>query len=124
MMFLSILFSEPDLLLFPSLTPALWPQDQPGYSLTTPAQARAQGASTLLTREEARVLGYLRQHRSARATDLAHTCETGGWTEGLAQVISQLDWLGYVTVFWGPAGEPSLLQLTERGMARTKRVIL
>jgi hypothetical protein len=58
------------------------------------------------------VRSYLRQQRSARATDLAYVHGTGSWTEGLAQWISQLDWLGIVTVFWRPAGEPSLLQNT------------
>jgi hypothetical protein len=72
----------------------------------------------MLTREETQVLGYLRQHRCARATDLAQACGTGSWGEGLAQVISQLDWLGYVTVFWGSAGDQSLLQITEKGLAR------
>jgi len=75
----------------------------------------------MLTREEAKVLGYLRQHHNARATDLTQACGTGSWAEGLGQVISQLDWLGYVTVFCGPGGEPSLLQITERGMALARR---
>ena len=69
----------------------------------------------MLTREEANVLTYLKQHHHARTTYLTRTCGTGSWAEGLAQVISQLDWLGYVTVFCGPGGEPSLLQITERG---------
>ncbi len=71
----------------------------------------------MLTREEAKVLGYLRQHRNARATDLAQACGTGSWSEGLAQVSSQLDWLSYVTVLGGGSGEMSQLQITERGMA-------
>lgn len=75
----------------------------------------------MLTHEEARVLGYLRHHRNARAKDLAQACGTGSWTEGLAQVISQLDWLGYITVFGGGSGEMSQLQITERGMAQARR---
>jgi hypothetical protein len=74
----------------------------------------------MLTREEARVLGYLRQHRNARARDLAQACGTGSWTEGLAQVISQLDWLGYITVFGGGSGEMCQLQITEQGMDRAR----
>ena len=75
----------------------------------------------MLTREEAKVLGYLKQHHNAPSTDLTQTCGTGSWSEGLGQVISQLDWLGYVTVFCGPEGEPSLLQIRERGMAQARR---
>lgn len=76
----------------------------------------------MLTREEAKVLSYLKDHRHVHTTDLTRTCGTGSWKEGLAQVISQLDWLGYVTVFCGPGGEPSLLQITERGMVQARRV--
>ncbi len=75
----------------------------------------------MLTREEAKVLGYLRQHRNARATELAHVCGAGSWSEGLAQVISQLDWLGYITVFGGGSGEMSQLQITKRGMEQAGR---
>ncbi len=49
---------------------------------------------------------------------MTKTDETGSWTEGLVQVISQLDWLGYITVFGGGSGELSQLQITERGMAQ------
>ena len=34
------------------------------------------------------------------------------------ELLEWLDWLGYVTVFHGPAGEPSVLQITERGMSQ------
>ncbi len=49
---------------------------------------------------------------------MAETDGTGSWTEWLAQVISQLDWLAYITVFGGAWAEMSQLQITERGMAQ------
>ncbi len=43
----------------------------------------------------------------------------------MGQVISQLDWLGYITVFGKGSGEMSQLQITERGMAQagSKRLL-
>ncbi len=72
----------------------------------------------MLAHEEAMVLGYLHQHRHVRAADLTTVFGAGRQCGWLDQVISQLDWLGYVTVFAGPSGEPNLLQITERGLAQ------
>ncbi len=72
----------------------------------------------MLTLEEKKVLGYLRQHRSARAEDLVKACGAESWTGWLGQVIARLDWLGYITVFRGPADEPTFLQITERGLVK------
>ncbi len=72
----------------------------------------------MLTPEEKKVLGYLRQHRSARAVDLVQACGAESSTGWLGRMIARLDWLGYITVFCGPAGEPSILQITERGLVK------
>ncbi len=74
------------------------------------------------TREELKVLGYLREHRSARAVDLTRVFGAGQDAGWLGRVVAQLDWLGYVTVFADPTGEPSFLQITERGLIQAKGV--
>jgi hypothetical protein len=72
----------------------------------------------MLTPEEAKVLGYLRRHACAGATDVAYACGNGHPAGWLGPVIARLDWLGYVTVFHDRAGVPSVLQITERGLAQ------
>ena len=61
--------------------------------------------------EEAKVLSYLRQHSHASVRDVAAVCGQAR----VARIVADLDWQGYVTVFYEPGGEPSALQITERG---------
>ncbi len=64
--------------------------------------------------EEVKVLSYLRRHIYASVRDVAAVCGQA-W---ITREVAELDWLGYVTVFYGPGGEPAALQITERGLRR------
>ena len=70
----------------------------------------------MMTSEEARVLEYLRRHGSAPVADVARGCLSGAPSEWVDRVVANLDWLGYVAVHRGPAGEPAALQITEKGL--------
>jgi hypothetical protein len=70
----------------------------------------------MMTSEEARVLEYLRRHGSASVADVARGCLPGATPEWVDRVVANLDWLGYVAVHRGPAGEPAALQITEKGL--------
>jgi hypothetical protein len=66
---------------------------------------------------ERRVLAYLRRHPGATVADVARACLPGtppGWVD---RIISNLDWLGYLTVYPGPGGTAAGLQITAKGMA-------
>jgi hypothetical protein len=69
----------------------------------------------MLTPEEARVLAYLRRHGSALVADVARSCLAGASPEWVDRVVANLDWLGYVAVHHGPAGDPVALQITQKG---------
>jgi hypothetical protein len=71
----------------------------------------------MLMAEEYRVLGYLRKHRSATVVDLARACLGGATPDWVGRALAQLDWLGYVTLYYGPHAEPALVQITDKGMA-------
>ena len=71
----------------------------------------------MLTPEESRVLSYLSGRASAAAAEVARACLPGASAGSLAGIVSNLDWLGYVSVFYGAGGEPDLLQITGRGLA-------
>jgi hypothetical protein len=66
--------------------------------------------------EEAHVLTYLRDRHCAAAPQLAAACLAIAGPHWLSRVVSHLEWLGYVTVYYGPAGEPQALQITDRGL--------
>jgi hypothetical protein len=70
----------------------------------------------MMTPEEARVLEYLRRHGSAPVADVARGCLSAAAPEWVDRVVANLDWLGYVVVHHGPAGEPVALQITEKGL--------
>ncbi len=71
----------------------------------------------MMTPEETRVLAFLRKHLIARVGDVARACLVGASPEWVDRVIGTLDWFGYVTVFYGPAGEAAVVQITDRGKA-------
>jgi hypothetical protein len=69
----------------------------------------------MITPEENRVLSYLRRHAGAEASEVTRACLPGVAPGLIARIISNLDWLGYLTVFYDDHGEPAFLQATSRG---------
>jgi hypothetical protein len=69
----------------------------------------------VLTPEEARVLRYLGEHASAPLADVARLCLPGSSPEWVDRIISNLDWLGYLTVLGGPDSVSAVVQITDRG---------
>ena len=71
----------------------------------------------MMTPEETKVLTYLRKRLSATVADVATTCFSGTPPEWVSRIIANLDWLGYLTVYYGPGGTPAALQITDKGLA-------
>jgi hypothetical protein len=71
----------------------------------------------MLMAEESRILGYLRKHCSATAADLARVCLGGVAPDWVGRAVAHLEWLGYVTLFYGPDAKPAVVQITDRGLA-------
>jgi hypothetical protein len=69
------------------------------------------------------VLAYLRRHLTATATEVARACLPAAPPDWINRIVAELDWLGYVTVFPGPDGEPHALQLTDKGKAHAARAV-
>jgi hypothetical protein len=65
---------------------------------------------------ELNVLSYLRRHPGATVADLNQNCLPGTPPEYVGRIISNLDWLGYVTVYPGPGGTAAALQITSKGL--------
>jgi len=70
----------------------------------------------MTTSEELRVLTFLHRHGTASLAVLARACLPGLPAEWVDRVVSNLDWLGYVTVYGEGSGQ-AVLQLTEKGRA-------
>jgi hypothetical protein len=66
--------------------------------------------------EQVKVLAYLRRHVFATVRDVAAACFNGATATWMCRVLAELTWLGYVTVFNGPDGEPTALQITQIGL--------
>jgi hypothetical protein len=75
-----------------------------------------QGKS-MTTHEETKVLRYLRRHTPARVSDIMKTCLPGATLEWGSRIISELEWLGYVTVHYARSGDPIALEITQKGMS-------
>jgi hypothetical protein len=69
----------------------------------------------MITPEESKVLSYLRQHVTAHVAEIIHSCLPGATLAWVNRIIAELEWLGYVTVFYSPAGHPVTLGLTDKG---------
>jgi hypothetical protein len=69
----------------------------------------------MLVHEQSLVLRYLGQRATARFADVLRACLPGASLEWGKRVLSDLEWLGYVTVFPGGNGEPLALQITDKG---------
>jgi hypothetical protein len=77
----------------------------------------------MLTSEEAKVLTYLGRHYTTSVACLTRDCLPRATPDWIERVVAQLDWLGYVTVFYGPDGQPGVLQITDRGRAQLGRAV-
>jgi DNA-binding MarR family transcriptional regulator len=67
-----------------------------------------------MSQEQARILHYLRDHSLSSLSDLCRTTNTSpGWVK---RVLADLEWLGYIVVYYDRRGEPLSVQTTERGM--------
>jgi hypothetical protein len=92
-------------------------------SKQTGARTLGQDFDLMLTPEEAKVLTYLGRHFSAPIARLTRDCLPTATPDWVERVVAQLDWLGYVAVFYGPDGQPGVLQITDRGRAQVGRVV-
>jgi hypothetical protein len=66
---------------------------------------------------EAKVLAYLHERQWATVGDVVAACLPGAPRESVERLVSNLDWLGYVTRYPGPGGAAAALQLTSKGAA-------
>lgn len=64
----------------------------------------------MLSHEESRILAFLRKYRTITVDPTRM-----GWNE---RVISELEWLGYITLYPGQTGRARVFQITERGLSR------
>jgi hypothetical protein len=62
-------------------------------------------------------LADLHERRLATVGDVAKACLSGALRESVERLVSNLDWLGYVTRYPGPGGAAATLQLTAKGVA-------
>ncbi len=69
---------------------------------------------------EAKVLAYLRRRAWATAADVTAACLPGTPDELASRILTNLDWLGYVTAYPGPGGTAAALQITPKGMAASQ----
>jgi hypothetical protein len=70
----------------------------------------------MMTLEESKVLAYLRRRLVAAANEVVAACFPGSSGEGTDRIFSQLEWFGYVVAYHGSAGEPVMLQITDKGL--------
>jgi hypothetical protein len=66
--------------------------------------------------EEESILSYLRKRHCAAVPQLAAACLANAGPHWVGRVVSHLEWLGYVTLYYGPGGEPEVLQITDKGL--------
>lgn len=69
----------------------------------------------MLTSEQEQILRFLRRRLMAPLTDLARGCLPGAPAELIKRALADLEWLGYIVVFYDGAGEPITVQTTDRG---------
>jgi hypothetical protein len=69
----------------------------------------------MTTHEEIKVLRYLRGHTPAALGELLRACLPGTPLDWGKRIISDLEWLGYVTVYYGRGGDPVALEITPKG---------
>jgi hypothetical protein len=66
------------------------------------------------------VPGWLHKRPRAAVPLLAADGLANAGPHRVGRVVSQLEWLRYVAVRYGPAGEPAAVQLTDQGLGWTQ----
>ena len=69
----------------------------------------------MMTQEETRVLRLLYQRGIVAARDILSCCYPG-WPRWGERVLSQLEWLGCVTIFYSTDGLPTMVEITQHGI--------
>jgi hypothetical protein len=75
----------------------------------------------MLVHEQGLILRFLRQRPTAAFAEVLRACMPGASADLGKRVLSDLEWLGYVTIFSGVRGEPMAVQLTEKGRAQVRQ---
>ena len=70
----------------------------------------------MLTPEQSCIISYLQRHLMAPLEDMTNACWPGATPGVLKRALADLEWLGYVVIYYDGAGEPLAVQTTERGM--------
>jgi hypothetical protein len=70
----------------------------------------------MISHEEAKILRYLRQHFTAHTSALVKNCLPGTPRDWVNRIIADLEWLGYVTVYYSANGNPLTLEITDKGL--------
>ena len=70
----------------------------------------------MLTPEQARLIEYLQTRLMATLDELITACWPGAAPALVNRALADLEWLGYVVIYYDAAGEPLAVQTTERGM--------
>lgn len=70
----------------------------------------------MLTPEQTRILHHLQNHFITPLADVAEACLPGASPDLVKRVLADLEWLGYVVVYYDELGEPLTIEMTERGM--------
>jgi hypothetical protein len=68
-----------------------------------------------LNQEEKRILQYLQIHPVCSYSQFLRSCLPGTASSWAERILTNLEWLGCVNVFFSQTGEPSMLQITSRG---------
>jgi hypothetical protein len=68
----------------------------------------------MLVHEQSVVLRYLGQRATAHFRDLLAACLPGASRDWGKRILSDLEWLGYITVY-SDDGEPLAVQITDKG---------
>ncbi len=89
-----------------------------GVAIISPIPAGCQWYKRMTSFEEIKVLRYLRKHTPTSLADVIQTCMPGVPPDWGKRIIADLEWLGYITVYYG-GGEPVALEITSKGLQFT-----
>jgi hypothetical protein len=69
----------------------------------------------MLVPEQDLILRYLGRRTTALFCDVLQSCLPGASRDWGTRILSDLEWLGYITIYPGADGQPLALQLTDKG---------